>query len=326
MLRSPRKRGCFSRVRRGAGLHGPIPAQAGVFPHRAICIGMVAADPRASGGVSLIRPSSPPSDRRSPRKRGCFQPNALLADAGEPIPAQAGVFLGAQWSEVDFDTDPRASGGVSPWRHDRKGTQARSPRKRGCFHLHGEDRQPTRPIPAQAGVFRRIRPPGPYRPTDPRASGGVSDDHQPHDAHHGRSPRKRGCFRRRAPRGARSGPIPAQAGVFPCNARELHAFLADPRASGGVSRERAAEISQRDRSPRKRGCFFVAVAHDAARAPIPAQAGVFRPHVPAPDCASSDPRASGGVSNSDSAIIVIMHRSPRKRGCFRAPAREQGRF
>ena len=145
-------------------------------------------------------------------------------------------------------------------------------------------------------MFPKDRRPWRCRRSDPRASGGVSAKN--------RTPVKP------------SGPIPAQAGVFPLVLRIDSICVPDPRASGGVSSLIRANLAQFGRSPRKRGCFQTRCEGIWRRRPIPAQAGVFPPPPRPAEVRAPDPRASGGVSFRRTPYQEKRSRSPRKRGCF----------
>ncbi len=173
-------------------------------------------------------------------------------------------------------------------------------------------------FPAQAGVFLSGR----MNPEDRKGS----------------SPRKRGCFSHdrddllvvtslpRASGGVSMGEdestrvaqvFPAQAGVFPNRAAIAGRSLCLPRASGGVSITGEFELNNNQSSPPKRGCFpFEGLACPSPQV-FPAQAGVFLPVRLETLEILGLPRASGGVSRSQSDHDGSTWSSPRKRGCFR---------
>ena len=233
-----------------------FPAQAGVFLSLPSKSSPGCGLPRASGGVSTTGLCDLPCPLSSPRKRGCFQVEALEGCLDLVFPAQAGVFPAARTVCRLRSRLPRASGGVSGFKTRNEVRQLSSPRKRGCFRsCHGRRRWRL-VFPAQAGVF-------PFGPVSlhtsgslPRASGGVSD-HLPSFLRIGpSSPRKRGCFHLARNLGFCESVFPAQAGVFPSPLDHSESALGLPRASGGVSVYSVFDAKRAASSPRKRGCFW----------------------------------------------------------------------
>ena len=252
---SPRKRGCFSNLSLAARPISVFPAQAGVFPLAALRYAERACLPRASGGVSKLAVQILMHLASSPRKRGCFCYRRPPERSPSVFPAQAGVFLHHYRKALGLASLPRASGGVSQGVKDFNAAQQSSPRKRGCFPCDCVVGAFVSVFPAQAGVFPL---PAPERDDScclPRASGGVSYKTTFNAGYLVSSPRKRGCFLMKRIDLADQIVFPAQAGVFPTARRSPTRLLRLPRASGGVSRDRASNFGASTSSPRKRGCF-----------------------------------------------------------------------
>ena len=253
-----------------------FPAQAGVFPSIPSFRTLKRRLPRASGGVS----------ERADESRG----------SKGVFPAQAGVFpVFPSIHELGCGL-PRASGGVSM----------------------GEDESTrvAQVFPAQAGVFPNRAAIAGRSLCLPRASGGVSITGEFELNNNQSSPRKRGCFPFEGLACPSPQVFPAQAGVFLPVRLETLEILGLPRASGGVSRSQSDHDGSTWSSPRKRGCFRLDYPAGAVAEVFPAQAGVFLAVETVPFAFESLPRASGGVSERETARYAGSLSSPRKRGCF----------
>ena len=153
-------------------------------------------------------------------------------------------------------------------------------------------------FPAQAGVFPKSACVLPTFVGLPRASGGVSIFHPGKKFRILSSPRKRGCFHSRLFQAAPPSVFPAQAGVFLAAFFGYEDARSLPRASGGVSMDIAAGLSQSLSSPRKRGCFSTCGAHCSRAESSPRKRGCFQKSRPRGPKIGSLPRASGGVSRN----------------------------
>ena len=171
----------------------------------------------------------------SPRERGCFQPHHLVTAVVRVFPARAGVFLMPRPATRRLFCLPRASGGVSIFRHHGRGGSASSPRERGCFPALVQWSANCAVFPARAGVFPCGASVACVAMRLPRASGGVSCCYRRRYIRSQSSPRERGCFLRGIANATDRGVFPARAGVFPTTILGGVTSLRLPRASGGVS-------------------------------------------------------------------------------------------
>ena len=154
--RSPRRRGCTAQPPAPSLHGGPLPAQAGMYRPRPKRTRWPAPTPRAGGDVPR-RGTKVVAVRRSPRRRGCTACDEADAASEEPLPAQAGMYRPPALLRASGAPAPRAGGDVPLASSSSVKSRPRSPRRRGCTAERRKRRPPNHPLPAQAGMYRRLR-------------------------------------------------------------------------------------------------------------------------------------------------------------------------
>ena len=258
----------------------------------------------------------------SPRTRGYFLPKRIRTANQRLFPAHAGVFPWQRAVSTRASSFPRARGGISI---QTVGTSLQglfSPRTRGYFRLARDPLKAAYLFPAHAGVF----PSSPVGSTSgapfPRARGGISYSGCGCYSRGSFSPRTRGYFLNTPRRGGGHRLFPAHAGVFPGNRSQDWRILPFPRARGGISRRPRPGMEYPPFSPRTRGYFRLPAMQSIDAILFPAHAGVFP--IVRRDVIGWDafPRARGGISASGRRRQNLRSFSPRTRGYFRDPLRE----
>ncbi len=234
------------------------------------------------------------------------------------VPAQAGVFRRWRPSRPARTGGPRAGGGVPARSTTKTWPRPWSPRRRGCSGSGPAAVGSAVVVPAQAGVFRRIRLRPLHDRCGPRAGGGVPPRTVPLASSSAWSPRRRGCSEPALHAEWKGHVVPAQAGVFRPRATSGRRFTSGPRAGGGVPIPLASARRNSPWSPRRRGCSArVGSDHDGAGV-VPAQAGVFRRRAVGHLHGRRGPRAGGGVPWCAHDRAHCPAWSPRRRGCSAA--------
>ena len=299
---SPRTRGYFLPKRIRTANQRLFPAHAGVFPWQRAVSTRASSFPRARGGISIQTVGTSLQGLFSPRTRGYFQSRLFSFRLASLFPAHAGVFP-SFFARLD-------------------GGSRFSPRTRGYFRLARDPLKAAYLFPAHAGVF----PSSPVGSTSgapfPRARGGISYSGCGCYSRGSFSPRTRGYFLNTPRRGGGHRLFPAHAGVFPGNRSQDWRILPFPRARGGISRRPRPGMEYPPFSPRTRGYFRLPAMQSIDAILFPAHAGVFP--IVRRDVIGWDafPRARGGISASGRRRQNLRSFSPRTRGYFRDPLRE----
>ena len=191
--RSPRRRGCTAMSWLGDFPSGPLPAQAGMYRRGRPRARALPTAPRAGGDVPMTVADVLRRIDRSPRRRGCtasilvltLRRHPLPAQAGmyrryylqtirdTPLPAQAGMYRPRPTTRHSPRTAPRAGGDVPGSVITSMTISSRSPRRRGCTAHDLDEFAAGRPLPAQAGMYRRSPRRSSRLTTAPRAGGDV---------------------------------------------------------------------------------------------------------------------------------------------------------
>ena len=252
-LRSPQARG--STAPGGAALRrpGPIPAGAGLNRRSAWRRARRPADPRRRGAQPPPGMALGPLAVRSPQARGSTAPGALHLLDGLPIPAGAGLNRGHEKARSGGGPDPRRRGAQPVTRRNCGWAKARSPQARGSTMRIGPARATTPPIPAGAGLNRRVVVGLGGGVTDPRRRGAQPRGAAIVDRRHGRSPQARGSTEEDDGALEAAPPIPAGAGLNRRPAWSGFAVGPDPRRRGAQPPGRNQAERRENRSPQARG-------------------------------------------------------------------------
>ena len=201
-----------------------------------------------------------------------------------------------------------------------------------------------RPLPALAGMYRRLRPGRRRNPTAPRTRGDVPTVPDQADIVYDRSPHSRGCtatwlLARRdlgplphsrgctAPAAAAHAhrrPLPALAGMYRTWRMLVRGVPSAPRTRGDVPGSRMSRPMGMIRSPHSRGCTEGLRAEVFGRVPLPALAGMYRSYVWRQATVRPAPRTRGDVLRSWIWEGFTRVRSPRSRECTGAALAEVG--
>ena len=311
---SPRTRGSPVADQRGVGPCGPIPADAGEPSAKPLMSCWRRAYPRGRGGAAAMRTACALRMGLSPRTRGSRPGRLHRRGQQGPIPADAGEPSGCSAANWAARAYPRGRGGAPGRIHIIDRPHGLSPRTRGSLVARFERLGDRGPIPADAG---EPRPPPPHarRPRAyPRGRGGAIGDRAVVMLHVGLSPRTRGSRRARAARGARPGPIPADAGEpGRCPARWSSA-RAYPRGRGGAVSYANEWRLHRGLSPRTRGSRRGDRRHARITGPIPADAGEPVLELAGECHCRAYPRGRGGAPRGRASPLRREGLSPRTRG------------
>ena len=293
-----------------------------------------AGRPRASGGHPANIEDVLVTAESSPRERGSSAEHLCMGQAGEVVPARAGVIRSTRPAPGRMRRRPRASGGHPLRTEDDDLTPWSSPRERGSSAWYRAASVHQVVVPARAGVIRETCGWRHAPLSRPRASGGhptylvVSD--WPSES----SPRERGSSVPGGSRGAVQPVVPARAGVIRIQRVSVRRRGGRPRASGGHPRRRRVCVGGHRRprasgghpsalpmlvnmlrsSPRERGSSEQLEELRAGHAVVPARAGVIRATGRTTRRTCCRPRASGGHPDRHDWETPQTRSSPRERG------------
>ena len=150
---SPRARGCSPQWIGPAYGTNVFPACAGMFlTPREVLIHAVSF-PRVRGDVPPYPNPEYPSQKFSPRARGCSSGSGCGVGTSPVFPACAGMFRLAGHVSSGVSCFPRVRGDVPHGKNHQANPQAFSPRARGCSPLLVNVTLPSKVFPAHAGMF-----------------------------------------------------------------------------------------------------------------------------------------------------------------------------
>jgi len=258
----------------------------------------------------------------SPHTRGSSLPDVGARHRLEVVPAHAGVIPETSVGRDDVRGRPRTRGGHPETPRGWPRMLPSSPHTRGSSASPACLRREEEVVPAHAGVIPWWQWPPTALTRRPRTRGG----HPAHaDIKAGRipsSPHTRGSSPVHGGLPAHFGVVPAHAGVIPRPCPAYTQVTCRPRTRGGHPYGPIRDRRHKESSPHTRGSSRARVVGSAARAVVPAHAGVIRRPTGTRCPATRRPRTRGGHPAAVWREWEFMKSSPHTRGSSLAGLRD----
>ena len=313
-VRSPPTRGSVIAPPTRLGDTIPLPAHAGVSRTFWVRVRRPRPAPRPRGGQSAEIAERERRDARSPPTRGSVGRRNLRQPGIHPLPAHAGVSRRATRWSLSSTAAPRPRGGQSEHCSTAFWWLCRSPPTRGSVANRKHHYDVIDPLPAHAGVSRRLGPGCWGLWPAPRPRGGQSNGSLVALWHVLRSPPTRGSVGLCALLSRLPAPLPAHAGVSRTTGATGTQLESAPRPRGGQSTRLPTGTAPESRSPPTRGSVGCSPGSTVASAPLPAHAGVSRLLGWSGQHRGTAPRPRGGQSDHQPGHPMEFVRSPPTRG------------
>ena len=230
--RSPQARGSTGVIAQARDCDAPIPAGAGLNRTGPATAATRPPDPRRRGAQPYPRLERADLWLRSPQARGSTALGPTSTMGERPIPAGAGLNRADMACDGVHRPDPRRRGAQPQTAPRPCRCPPRSPQARGSTADHLGLSAGAGPIPAGAGLNRRIRPRRPKGAADPRRRGAQPPHNEIYDLMHHRSPQARGSTAQSRIHVRHCDPIPAGAGLNRAHIPTASSPIPDPRRRG----------------------------------------------------------------------------------------------